>query len=122
MLRYGYSGLRGVSGTIGEEAVRGIPAIHRAARIRAEALAALHLRCWQGEGPDKKRMDGVWQAKLFTAAPNEWQTTFGFWETVGESLAYRGNAYIWKLVDPASLRVIDWYALHPDQVKCKGAG
>jgi HK97 family phage portal protein len=122
MLRYGYTGLRGISGQVGEEAVRGIPAIHRAARIRAEALGALKLRCWQGEGPDKKRMDGTWQAKLFAGPPNEWQTRFGFWETVAESLAYRGNAYIWKLVDPASQRIVDWYALHPNQVTCKGAG
>ena len=122
MLRYGYTGLRGLSGTVGEEAIRGIPAINRAARIRAEAIASLRLRCWQGEGPDRKRQDQTWQGKLFAGPPNEWQTRFGFWETIGESLAYRGNAYIWKLVDPNSYRVVDWYALHPDQVACKGAG
>ena len=48
MLRYGYTGLRGVTGSLGEDAVRGIPAINRAARIRAEALASLKLRCWKG--------------------------------------------------------------------------
>jgi HK97 family phage portal protein len=122
MLRYGYTGLRGLSGTVGEDAIRGIPAINRAARIRAEAIASLRLRCWQGEGPDKKRQDQTWQGKLFSGAPNEWQTRFGFWDTVGESLAYRGNAYIWKYVDPMSLRVTEWYALHPDQVACKGGG
>jgi len=122
MIRYGYTGLRGLTGTIGEDAIRGIPAINRAARIRAEAIASLDLRCWQGEGPDKKRQDSTWQGRLFSAAPNEWQTRFAFWEAVGESLAYRGNAYIWKLVDPATMRIIDWYALHPDQVSCKGAG
>ena len=122
MVKWGYSGLRNLSGQVGEDAIRGIPAINRAARIRAEALASLKLRCWQGEGPDKRRQDSTWQGKLFAGAPNEYQTAFGFWETVGESLAYRGNAYIWKAVDPNSMRVIDWYALHPDQVKCKGAG
>jgi HK97 family phage portal protein len=122
MLRYGYSGLRGITGEVGEQAIRGIPAINRAARIRAEAIASLRLRCWQGEGPDRKRQDKTWQGKLFSDAPNEWQTRFDFWETVGESLAYRGNAYIWKLTDPDSYRVIAWYALHPDQVACKGPG
>ena len=121
MIKWGYGNLRNLSGQTGEDAVRGIPAINRAARIRAEALASLKLHAWSGEGVDKKRASG-WQAKLFEGAANDWQTRFGFWETVGESLAYRGNAYIWKNTDPRSLRVIDWFALHPDQVECKGAG
>src|SRR5262245_1504699 len=122
MVSWGYDKLRNISGTVSEGAVRAIPALHRAARIRAEALASLELRCWSGEGADRRREDNVWQAKLFAGPANEWQTRFGFWETVGESLAYRGNAYIWKMTDPVSGRIIEWYALHPDQVECKGAG
>ena len=122
MVKWGYGNLRNIQGQFGEVAVRGIPAIARAARIRSEALASLQLKCWRGEGPLKKQVDGAWQSGLFADDPNEWQTRFGFWETVGESLAYRNNAYIWKLVDPNSYRVIDWYALHPDQVACKGQG
>jgi HK97 family phage portal protein len=121
MVRYGYSALRGTSG-MGEKAIRGLPAIHRAARMRAEAIATLKLRCWRGEGPDRERVNNVWQSQLFEASPNEYQTRFVFWDAVGESLAYRNNAYIWKLTDPAIGRVIAMYALHPDQVKCKGAG
>lgn len=122
MLKWGYNNLRNVSGQTGEDSVKGIPAIHRAARIRAEALASLRLRCWRGEGADKTRVDQTWQGRLFAGAPNEYQTRFGFWETIGESLAYRGNGYIWKNIDPSTMRVVDWYALHPDQVACKGAG
>src|SRR6266542_3906588 len=87
MIKWGYNRLRNVSGGLGEDAVRGVPAIHRAARIRAEALASLKLRCWQGDGPDRERADDVWQARLFSGSPNEWQTRFTFWETAGESLA-----------------------------------
>src|SRR6266498_1037246 len=105
MIKWGYGGLRNVQ-PFGDKAVRGIPAINRAARIRAEALASLKLRCWRGEGPSRQREDSVWQARLFRDAPNDWQTRFGFWETIGESLAYRNNAYVWKLTDPASLRVV----------------
>lgn len=123
MVRYGYGGLRNLGQPFGESAARGIPALNRAARIRAEALASLKLRCWSGEGPTRKRMDNVWQAKLFAKAQqNEYQTRFGLWETVGESLAWRNNAYVWKLVDPDTFRVIAMYALHPDQVKCKPYG
>jgi HK97 family phage portal protein len=44
------------------------------------------------------------------------QTRFTFWETVEESMAWRNNAYIWNNVDPVSGRVVEWWALHPDQV------
>lgn len=120
MARYGYEGLRNFAPAINEHSVRGIPALHRAARMRAEALASLRLCCWSGEGTDRTRRDNVWQAQLFSGPANEAQTRFGFWETVGESLAWRNNAYIWKNVDPITLKVVDWWALHPDQVTCKG--
>ena len=122
MIRYGWNDLRSVTSGYSETETRGVPAIHRAARLRAEAIATLKLRCWQGDGPDRTRVDGAWQAKLFNGPANEYQTRFGFWETVGESLAYRGNAYAWKLVDPMNGRVSDLYALHPDQVKMTGPG
>lgn len=122
MVRYGYGGLRNIGGGTSEKDARGIPALHRAARIRSEALASVHLHCWAGEGPLRERKDGTWQSRLFRARANEDQTRFVFWETVGESLAYRNNAYIWKNVDPLSERIVDWWALHPDQVTCKGRG
>lgn len=118
MTRWGYTGLR--STQVNANAVKGIPALHRAARLRAEALANLRLCVWRGEGPERKRVDNVWQARLFRRAANEYQSRFVFWETVAESLAWRGNAYIWKLIDPLDLRVIELWALHPDQVQCKG--
>lgn len=118
MIKWGYQDLRSQQGG-GESAVRGIPAIHRAARMRAEALASMQLRCWRGDAPERERVDNVWQARLFRAAPNEYQTRFNFWETVGESLAYRNNAYVWKNTDPFTYRVVEMFALHPDQVACK---
>ena len=123
MVKWGYDRLRGVAPYITEGDMRGIPAIHRAARLRAEAIASLRLRCFSGEGVDKRRRDSVWQAQLFASEqPNYYQTRFGFWETVEESLAYRNNAYIWKNTDPLTMRVIELWALHPDQVDCLGAG
>lgn len=120
MVKWGYGNLRNVGGVPTPGAVRGVPAIHRAARIKAEALAGLRLRCWRGEGAARERVDSVWQAKLFSKPPNLYQSRYSFWETVGESLAYRNNAYVWKLVDPLTAQVFEWYALHPDQVACKG--
>lgn len=120
MARYGYQGLRSLTARFGEREMRGIPAIHRAARMRAEAVAQLRLYCWRGEGPTRDRIDTPWQAKLFRGNPNPVQTRFGFWETVEESLSYRGNAYIWKTV--AGGRIGEWWALHPDQVEAKEGG
>lgn len=121
MVRWGYGGLRNIKTKVGEDEARGIPALYRAARLRAEAVAQLNLCCWRGEGPMRERVDGVWQAKLFRNGPqatstNPVQTRFGFWETVEESLSWRNNAYIWCNVDPDGGRVVEWWALHPDQV------
>lgn len=121
MARYGWNDMRS-GGAIGEGDLRGIPAINRAARMRAEAVASLDLCCWSGDGAERVKREGVWQAQLFYSRPNEWQTRFGFWDTVEESLAYRNNAYIWKNTDPQTRRVIDWYALHPNQVSCRSDG
>lgn len=119
MVRYGYGGLRGITSSASEKQIRGLPALYRAARLRAEAIASLKLRCWRGEGATREYVTNVWQSALLTGPPNDEQTRFGFWETVGESLAWRGNAFIWKNTDPLTSRIIELYALHPDQVRCK---
>lgn len=121
MVRWGYSGLRNMKPRASEKEARGIPALHRAAKLRAEAVASLNLYCWRGDGPTRERVDTVWQARLFKNGPqpnqtNPVQTKFTFWETVEESMAWRNNAYVWKNVDPESGRVVEWWALHPDQV------
>lgn len=121
MARYGWNDMR-MGGQVGEGDMRGIPAINRAARLRAEAIASLRLCCWSDNGPERVKRDTVWQAQLFNGPANEYQTRFGFWDTVEESMAYRNNAYIWKNVDPFTQKVIDWYALHPNQVSCKSNG
>lgn len=120
MVRWGYQGLRNLQPRAGEREMRGIPAIARAARMRAEAVASLRLYCWRGEGPTKSRVDSIWQAKLFRGSPNPVQTRFVFWETVEESLSYRGNAFVWKNLDGG--RVVEWWALHPDQVEARPDG
>jgi HK97 family phage portal protein len=78
------------------------------------------LKCWRGEGATRTQDTTIWQARLFKNRPNDDQTRFGFWETIGESLSWRNNAYIWKNVDPITMRVVEMYALHPDQVQCSG--
>jgi HK97 family phage portal protein len=120
MVRWGFTGLRSLQPHVAERDMRGIPAIARAARIRSEAVANLRLYCWRGEGVDRARVDGAWQSKLFAGRPNDQQTLFDFWETVEESMAYRGNSFIWK--NASNGRVVEWYALHPDQVTVDSAG
>lgn len=115
--------LRAVSGTpVSPAAVAGIPALHRAVRLKAEQLAKLRLTCRVGLAPQDEPAPSVWQARFFQARPNPVQTRFGFWETVGESLGWRNNAYAWLNIDPASRRLVEWWALHPDQVVVKDDG
>lgn len=119
MVRWGYNDLRNVSaGGASAKSVQGIPALHRAMAIRAMAVAQLRLKYWRGAGVEKVATN-PWQAQLFAKDRyNDCQTRFDFWETVEESLGYRGNAYVWKLVDNG--RVVAPYALHPDQVEPLG--
>ena len=119
MVQWGYGNLRNIKQTSGEQQARGVPALTRAAKLRATEIAKLDLCCYRGFGTDKTKVDSVWQARLFSNGPqtnatNPVQTKFTFWETVEESLAWRGNAFIWKNV--ADGRISSWYALHPDQV------
>lgn len=116
MVRWGYNNLRNLAPRFGEREMRGVPALSRAMRLRSEAIAQLPLYCWAGTGPTRNRLDNAWQTKLFQARqPNDSQNRFTFWETVEEWLSYRANAYIWKNVDGG--RVVEWWALHADQVK-----
>lgn len=96
--------------------VAGIPAVTQIARMAAEQVASTDFGVWRGKGVDRRAVPGSWQAKFFDGRPNDQQTTFGFWETVEESLTLRSNAYVWLNVDPRTKRVVEWYALHPDQV------
>jgi HK97 family phage portal protein len=120
MVRWGYTGLRSITPQGGENAMRGIPAIARAARIRAEAVASLRLGAWRGENINRTHATGAWQDKLFRGEPNPVQTLHAFWETAEESQAYRGNSYIWKNKNGG--KVVEWWALHPDQVEVKPDG
>lgn len=96
--------------------VGGIPAVTAAVRVAAQSVAVLELGVYRGQGVQRECVTNVWQARLFAGQPNDQQDAFQFKETIEESLSYRGNAYIWKNVDPSSRRVVEWFALHPDQV------
>lgn len=120
MVRWGYQGLRNIRTSVGEKEAKGLPALQRAVRLRAEAIASLDLCCWRGKGPTKTRVATVWQDRLFSNGPqtnatNPVQTKFDFWETLETSLCWRGNAFVWMNEDQG--RVTDWWALHPDQVQ-----
>ncbi len=94
-----------------------IPLFDRAVRIAAEAVASLGLRVWRGKGLDRREADSSWQAKLFSY-PNESQSEFEFWDVIESSMTARRNAYAVKIRDSAG-RVVEWYAMHPDQVEAR---
>lgn len=98
------------------DTARSLPAVTAAVRVAAEAIANLDLGVWTGDPTDRVQVPNAWQAKLF-ANPNDQQTPFDFRQTIEESLTYRGNAFLWKLKDPRTGRVVGLYALHPDQVR-----
>lgn len=98
------------------ENVIGIPAVADAVRKAAEQVAMLELGAYRGRREFPERVDGGWRARLLAGEPNEQQTPFVFMETVESSLTFRGNAFIWLVRDQVSGQILEWYALHPDQV------
>lgn len=112
VLPYAYGGRSG--GPVSEDSALTLPAVAQAVRIAAEAVAKLELTTWTGDGVERRKKPGTWQARLFRN-PNPYQNGFEFLETIEESLTLRGNAYIWRNVDPATNRTVEMYALHPDQ-------
>jgi HK97 family phage portal protein len=92
-----------------------IPAIHRAWSFAANAVAALTLGVWRGEGVIPERVTNTPQARLFAGVPNERQDWYRFKYTVQKSLEARNSGYVWK-TKTASGQVTALTALHPDQV------
>ncbi|MBA3843435.1 MAG: phage portal protein [Actinobacteria bacterium] len=110
-----------VGGAPNTGSVYGIPAVTACVQFASSAVAVLRMRVWTGDGSTLRRVSGAWQARLLAGAPNDAQTDFGFWETIEESLCYRGNSYVWKMAGPDG-RVSQLYALHPDQVSATLVG
>lgn len=102
--------------TVSPQTSGGIPAVTQAVRVAAEAVGQLDLNIYRGEGPDRRQVRNVWQSRLFAGPLNDQQDVFAFKATIEESLTYRGNAFLWKTIDPSSRRVVQLWALHPDQV------
>ena len=105
----------GWGGMVSNEDAMSVPAINQAVRLAAQGVARLELAAYTGEGLERRRQDRGWQT-LLLARPNERQSGFQFLEVIEESLTARGNAFVWKNVDRASGRVVEAWALHPDQV------
>lgn len=99
-----------------DSTVIGIPAVADAVRKAAEQVAMLELGAYRGRREFPERVDGGWRARLLAGEPNEQQTPFVFMETIEASNTFRNNAFIWLVRDPASGQILEWYALHPDQV------
>jgi HK97 family phage portal protein len=102
--------------TVTHHAARGVPAVNLAVRIAAQSVAVLDLGVFRGTGQTRERVSTGWRARLFAEPPNGHQTWFEVKETIEESLSFRGNAFVWKTVDPATSQVVELWALHPDQV------
>lgn len=99
-----------------ERGVRGIPAFARAAELKAKEVASLEMGVWRGDLPYRERAAGTWQGRLFRGRPNAQQTSVDFKQTIGTSLVFRSNAYVLLMSDPVTGRVVEMWALHPDQV------
>lgn len=112
----GMSADRTAGMVVNSQTAAGIPAVTQAVRLAAQSVASLDLGVYRGRGAEKTRVTATWQARLLAGDPNDQQNTYLFKETIEESVDYRGNAFLWKNKDPASGRVTELFALHPDQV------
>ena len=97
------------------ENARGIPAVNAAVRIASQSVARLELKVYSGKDADKEPRPSSWQARLL-AAPSPVQDRFQFLEAIEESLSFRGNAFVWRNIDPSLGRPVELLCLHPDQV------
>lgn len=93
-----------------------VPAIGAAVAFRASHVASLEMGTYLDDGSGiPQKVTSRWQSRLLRGVPNPTQDWYMFWQIVESSLAYRGNAYVWKSKD-ATGRVTALTALHPDQV------
>lgn len=92
-----------------------VPAVYAAIRRASQAVAELDLCVWRGRAPMLSKVSNTWQSRFFAGQPNEQQTRYEFFAAIEESRSYRGNAFVWKVKDERG-RVLEAYALHPDQV------
>ena len=70
------------------------------ARVIAEGIAQVPLKLFKeraGGGMDAARDHDLYD--LLASRPNEWQTSFELREQIGLHLAFRGNAYVYKVRD-----------------------
>lgn len=111
-------GLTSSGVTVTQMNVRRIPAVYRAVRIIAEAIASqpLHVYKRTEDGKGKERQPGNPLYSLLHDQPNPWQTSFEWREMMQGHLCLRGNAYC-EIVYDGRGGIRSLIPRHPDRMR-----
>lgn len=95
-----------------------LPAVFACVRVLAESMAILPFRLLRpsADGKTSERITDHWLVRLFTLAPNRFQSPFEFIEMLEGHLALRGNAFCQITLDGRG-GIAELLPLHPDRMK-----
>jgi HK97 family phage portal protein len=100
-----------------EHAMR-LSAAFACVKVLAEDVAKVPLLLYRRDGDRRSRATDHPLYRVLHDAPNRWQTSFGWRETMLAHLAWRGNYYAQKLAGPDGV-VRELLPLNPDRVCVK---
>lgn len=89
-------------------------AVYAAVRVLAEAVGSLPLHTYSEVGRGRERVDDP-RAYVLNKAPNPEMTAMQLWSTVMGHLNLWGNAYLYKVISPATGQVKELWPLRPDR-------
>lgn len=100
-----------------------VATVYACVRVRSEAIAQCPVEVFYRDiAPDGKRTRTLAldrpEYKVLTMRPNEWQSSFEFWEMVSRDLDLRGNSYS-LMSRNSNDEVIELIRMHPDKVTPK---
>lgn len=97
-----------------ESAMR-VAAVYACVRVVSETIASLPLIVYRSLPDGKERATDHPLYKVLHDSPNQWQTSYEFWEMLCGHLELRGNAFARKLSGPDGA-IEQLIPLHPDRV------
>jgi HK97 family phage portal protein len=84
---------------VNDETALKVSAVYACVKVISEAIASLPLMIYKRKGDGKEVADNHYLYPILHDAPNEYQTSFEFRETILANLLLQGNSYCQKVED-----------------------
>lgn len=101
---------------VDDRALVGLAAADACIRVASAAVAKRALRVYVGDNEHRVHVQDSWQARLFGAFPNRYESWFLILEQTEASLTARNNAYWLKRSDPRTGEVVSVQVIPPADV------